>query len=224
VHLRDRSLASVRRGVYQSAMAFYDDFVVPYCIELTCGMKDLVPERRKVAAGLHGVVLEIGFGSGLNVPHYPGAVTRVVGVDPSLRARKIGRKRIEASRAPVELIGLEAERIPLPDASVDSALSTFTLCTIPDAERALREVRRVLSPGGSLFFLEHGRAPDPKVSRWQDRLNGLQRAIAGGCNLNRDIRALVESAGFRLESVEADYFPKGPRTHSYLYSGRASAG
>lgn len=205
-------------------MGFYDDFVVPYCIELTCGMKDLIPERQKAAAGLRGRVLEIGFGSGLNVPHYPEAVTHVLGVDPSLRARKIGRKRIESSRAPVEIIGLEAEKIPLPDASVDSALTTFTLCTIPDAEQALREVRRVLSPGGALFFLEHGRAPDPKIAKWQDRLNGLQRAIAGGCNVNRDIRAILESAGFRIESVAADYFPKGPKTHSFMYSGRAIAG
>lgn len=203
-------------------MGFYNDVVVPYCIELSCGMKALAPEREKVALALEGRVLEIGFGSGLNLPYYPRAVSEVLAVDPSERARRIGRRRIESARAPVTFIGLDAERIDAPDASADAALCTFTLCTIPDAARALREVKRILKPGGQLHFLEHGRAPDASVARWQDRLNGIQRAIAGGCNVNRDMRALLEGAGFRLDRLDAAYFPKMPRTHGYLYSGAAT--
>ena len=202
-------------------MGFYDDFVVPYLIDVCCGMKDLVPERQKATSGLSGAVLEIGFGSGLNLPHYPREVTRVLAVDPSERARHLGRKRIAAAHCPVETIGLDAEVIGAGDATADTALSTFTLCTVPSAERALCEVHRILKPGGRLFFLEHGRAPDPGVARWQDRLNGLQGAICGGCNLNRDIAALVEGAGFRLETREMAYFPKMPRTHGFLYRGTA---
>lgn len=204
-------------------MGFYDDFVVPYCVELGCGMKKLRPDRAKAAQGLKGRVLEIGFGSGLNVGLYPNSVTRILGVEPSTRARKIGRKRIESSAQPVEFVGLEAERIGLDDASVDSALSTFTMCTIPGVEQALAEVRRVLVPGGTFHFLEHGRAPDASVARWQDRLNGIQRMIAGGCNLNRNIRGLVEAAGFRIESLETAYHSAMPRPVGYLYCGKAVA-
>lgn len=204
-------------------MGFYDDFVVPYCVELGCGSKNLRPERQKAAEGLEGRVLEIGFGSGLNVGLYPSSVSRILGVEPSTRARKIGRKRIDGSAQPIEFVGLDAQRLALDDDSVDSALSTFTLCTIPEAEQALAEVRRVLVKGGRLHFLEHGRAPDAKVARWQDRLNGIQQKIAGGCNLNRDIRGLVERSGFRIESLDAAYFPKMPRPMGFLYSGKAVA-
>jgi ubiquinone/menaquinone biosynthesis C-methylase UbiE len=207
----------------ETSVGFYDDLVLPYLVDLSCGMKALVPERRKIAAGLSGTVLEIGFGSGLNVSHYPGAVTRVMGVDPSDRARRIGRHRIADAHCPIEAVGLDAEAIQAEDGSADSALSTFTLCTIPNAERALGEVKRILKPGGRFCFLEHGRAPDGGVARWQDRLNGFQQAVAGGCNLNRSIPELVLGAGFRIESIEAAYFPKMPRTHGYLYSGTAIA-
>lgn len=205
-------------------MGFYDELIVPYCVELGCGVKELVPERKKVSAGLHGTVLEIGFGSGLNLPHLPASVTRLLAVDPSERARRIGKKRIASAPCPIRFIGRDAERIQAEDASADCALSTFTLCTIPAAELALGEVKRILKPGGRLFFLEHGRAPDAAVARWQDRLNGVQRAVVGGCNINRDIPALLRSAGFRVASLEAAYFPKTPRTHGYLYSGCAVAG
>lgn len=200
----------------------YNDFVVPYFVELGCGMKELIPERQKVTATLEGRVLEIGFGSGLNLPHYPRAVSEILAVDPSQRARRIGRRRIASASAPITFVGLDAERIDAPDASADSALCTFTLCTIPDAARALQEVRRILKPGARLHFLEHGRAPDASVARWQDRLNGMQRRMCGGCNVNRDMRALLEAAGFRLEKLDAGYFPKMPRTHGYLYSGIAT--
>jgi ubiquinone/menaquinone biosynthesis C-methylase UbiE len=203
-------------------MGLYSDVVVPYCVELSCGVKALIPEREKAVAGLSGRVLEIGFGSGLNLPHYPAAVTQVLAVDPSERARRIGRRRIEGARVPVTFVGLDAERIDAPSASADAALCTFTLCTIPDARRALAEVRRILKPGAPLHFLEHGRAPDAAVARWQDRLNPVQRAVAGGCNVNRDMRALLEAAGFRISELHTGYFPKMPRTHGYLYAGRAT--
>jgi SAM-dependent methyltransferase len=202
-------------------MGFYDAVVVPHLIDLACGVKDLVPERRKAMEGLAGTVLEIGFGSGLNAPHYPPSVTRVLAVDPSERGRHIGRKRIAAAPCPIETVGLDAEVIDVGDATADAALSTFTLCSIPAAERALREVHRILKPGAKLYFLEHGRAPDAGVARWQDRLNGLERALCGGCNLNRDIPGLVTGAGFRLERSEAAYFPRMPRTHGFLYRGVA---
>jgi ubiquinone/menaquinone biosynthesis C-methylase UbiE len=205
-------------------MSLYEDLVLPYCVELSCGMKALQPERSRISAELNGTLLEIGFGSGLNVPYYPAAVSQVLAVEPAERARKIARrKRLATSRCPVEFIGIDAQRVAAASASADSALSTFTLCTIPDAERALLEVKRILKPGGRLYFLEHGRAPDAGVRRWQDRLNGVQRAIAGGCTLNRDIPALLRSAGFELQGLEARYFPGIPRTHGYLYSGAAVA-
>lgn len=202
-------------------MGFYDDVVVPYCIELSCGMKALAPLREKATAGLHGTVLEIGFGSGLNLPYMPHAVTRVLAVDPSARSRRIGRGRIEAARFPIDFVGLEAESIRADSASADCALSTFTLCTIPDVARALAEVRRILRPGGRLFFVEHGRAPDAGVARWQARLNGIQRAMCGGCNLNRDIPALLRDAGFTVEGLDASYMKPAPPTHAFMFSGSA---
>jgi len=202
-------------------MGFYENVVLPYFIDLTCGMKALEPERQKTAAALSGTVLEIGFGSALNLPHYPRSVTRVLGVDPSGRARHIGRRRIAALHCPVDIVGLTAETIDVEDATADSAIATFTICTIPGVERALGEVKRILKPGGRFHFLEHGRAPDRGVALWQDRLNGVQRAVAGGCNLNRDVPGLLEAAGFRVEFVEAGYFPRTPRTHGYLYRGSA---
>lgn len=202
-------------------MGWYETYLVPYCIELGCGAKELLPAREQVVRGLRGDVLEIGFGSGLNVPLYPSAVRRVFAVDPSRVARHIGRRRIAAARCEIIPTGLAGEQIQADDASADGALSTFTLCTIPAVEVALAEVKRILKPGARLHFLEHGRAPDRSVARWQDRLNGVQRAVCGNCHLNRNIRALIERAGFRIESLETAYLPNMPRTHAYLYSGVA---
>jgi SAM-dependent methyltransferase len=203
-------------------MGLYEEHVVPRVIDLACGVAELTPYRQKVVSQARGTVLEIGFGSGLNLPLLPAAVERVLAVDPSAVARRLGSQRIDAARCPVEFIGLDAERIAADTHAADCALSTFTLCTIEDVAAALREVRRILKPGGTFLFVEHGRAPDPGTLRWQDRLNGLQRFLCGGCNLNRDIAALVRDAGFELRDLDVGYAPDMPRTHAYLYTGVAA--
>lgn len=202
-------------------MSFYEKHLLPRIIDLACGMPVLTPKRQKVVSEATGTVLEIGFGSGLNLPLLPAAVTRVLAVDPSETARKIGRKRIEVARCPIDFIGLDAVSIHADTHSADSALCTFTLCTIDDVASALREVRRILKPGGKFLFVEHGRSPDARTLRWQDRLNPLQRALCGGCNLNRDIPQLVRDAGFELRDLEVGYAPDTPHTHGYLFSGVA---
>ncbi len=203
-------------------MGFYEKTVVPYCVEFGCGIPALAPKRKQVSASLHGTVLEIGFGSGLNLPYLPRDVTRVLAVDPSERGRRIGKHRIAACSAVLEFVGLDAEQIRAESASADCALCTFTLCTIPDPVRALREVKRILKPEGRLFFLEHAQAPDASVRGWQDRLNGLQRVLCGGCNLNRDIAHLIERAGFKLEALESGYLAPLPKTHAFLVAGSAA--
>src|SRR5262245_38328907 len=155
-------------------MGFYENRVLPHLINCAMTTKAMKDERRRGLEDVKGTVLEIGFGTGLNLPHYPPAVTKVVGVDPSQTSARLARKRIAAAAFPVETIGLSAEKIPVPDATFESIVSTFTLCTIPDVHAALLEIRRALAPAGRFFFVEHGRAEDPKVLRWQQRLNPLQ--------------------------------------------------
>jgi ubiquinone/menaquinone biosynthesis C-methylase UbiE len=180
--------------------------------------------RKHITEGLHGEVVEIGFGSGLNVPSYPEAVSTVYAVEPSLVARELAAERIVESPVDVRLVGLDGQSLPLGDASVDAALSTFTLCTIPDVERALREVRRVLKPGGTFHFLEHGLSPDPAVEKWQHRLDGVQQKVAGGCHLDRPIDELIRDAGLEVTRLDHDELagPKFMRPWSYLYEGVAT--
>ena len=192
-------------------MGFYDDRVLPRVINVVCGMKAMEPLRERVCAGLHGQVLEIGFGSGLNVPHYPREVTKVAAVEPADLGWKLASGRVSESSVPVERVGLDGQSLPLADSSCDTALSTFTLCTIPDAGAALREVRRVLKPGGTLHFLEHGLAPDEGVQRWQHRLEPLQKRIAGGCHLTRQAPDLLRAAGFEVEELDQFYEPGSPK-------------
>lgn len=202
-------------------MSLYDTYVLPRVLDMACGIAALDPERERLVARAHGKVLEIGFGSGLNLPFLPAGIERVLAVDPSGPARKLGAKRIQASSCPVDFVGLDAARIQVADCAADCALSTFTLCSIEDVRAALGEVRRIVKPGGSFLFLEHGRAPDEGARRWQDRLNPLQRCLCGGCNLNRDIAGLIEAAGFRVRSLNRRYLPGTPKAYGYLYSGIA---
>ena len=179
--------------------------------------------RSEVCAPLAGDIVEIGFGTGLNLPHLPDAVVRLRAVDPMESGKHIAAKRIAATRVPVDFIGLDGQRLPLADHSVDAVLATWTLCSIPDAVEAVREVRRVLKPGGKFHFVEHGRAPDEKVRRWQNRLNGIQNRVACGCNLNRDIPALIESGGLTIEHLETFYAKGEPKTMGWTYQGIAHA-
>jgi ubiquinone/menaquinone biosynthesis C-methylase UbiE len=201
-------------------MGFYADQVLPRVIDKLCGAKDMVKLRRRAVEGLAGTVLEIGFGSGLNVPVYPPEVERVYAVDPAVVGRRLAAERLAASPVPVEFIGLDGQAIPLPDDSVDAALSTFTLCTIPDERRALREIYRVLKPGGGLHFIEHGLAPDEAVVRRQRRIEPVNRRLAGGCHLTRDHWQAVHDAGFELERQVNEY-GKGPKPYTYHYLGTA---
>lgn len=191
-------------------MGVWTDRFLPHLVEKACGVAQIAPLRATACQGLHGRVLEIGFGSGLNVPHYPEAVTGVAAVEPSDVAWRIAEPRRRRSGVTVERRGLDGQSLLEPDASVDSALVTFSLCTIADPVLALQEVRRVLRPGGALHFLEHGLAPEPRVQRWQRRLDPVQRRVAGGCHLSRDVPALLEAGGFEVVELRQDYLP-GPR-------------
>jgi SAM-dependent methyltransferase len=202
-------------------MGFYVERILPRIVHVACGTASLAPLRRRVCAGLHGHVVEIGFGSGHNVPCYPAAVSEVTAIEPADRAWKLAGERLAATSVPVQRAGLDGARLPLADGSCDTALSTWTLCTIPDVEAALREVGRVLKPGGTLHFVEHGLAPDAAVRRWQRRLEPLQRRVFGGCHLTRRIGDLIGAAGFELVECEAFYEPGGPRSFSALTLGTA---
>ncbi len=202
-------------------MGFYGDQVLPRVIDFALRGGGFARLRARVTAGLAGEVLEIGFGSGLNVPHYPPGVTRVRAVDPSAAGRGLAAKRVTACAVPVDYIGADAQLLPVDDASVDHVLSTWTLCTVPDPGQALAEVWRVLRPGGALHFLEHGLAPDRRVARLQERLTPLQRQLFGGCHLNRHIGTLVAGAGLELTRLET-YYLKGPRALGYTFEGVAA--
>jgi ubiquinone/menaquinone biosynthesis C-methylase UbiE len=201
-------------------MGFYRDQILPRVTDLLLRGQEFSVIRARVAAELEGDALEIGFGSGLNVPHYPPAITRLRVVEPASLGRKLAVTRVAASPVTVEYIGLDAQALPLEPASVDHILTTWTLCTIPDVERALAEIRRVLRPGGTFVFAEHGRAPEPRVARWQDRLTPLQRRVAGGCHLNRPIGDLVNRSELELTRMN-NYYMKGPKPLGYMFEGVA---
>ena len=191
-------------------------------IDWACGVSLFSRQRQKLIPLAHGRVLEVGLGTGRNLPFYDRQrVSQVVGVDPALSLHPIARRRVLASGLDVELMGLSAERLPASDASFDTVVSTYTLCSIPDPVAALREMRRVLKPGGQLLFSEHGLAPEPGVARWQTRLQPYWKPLAGGCHLDRDIPALLAEAGFACD-VQQHYL-WGPRVLSYHYWGGAVA-
>ena len=192
-------------------MGLYERQVLPRVLNVACGTKMVEPLRRRVCGGLAGDVVEIGFGSGLNVPFYPAAVTRVAAVEPSELGWQLARQRLKTASVPVQRSGLDGQSLPFEDDSYDAALSTWTLCTIPDAAAALREVRRVLKPGGTLHFLEHGLAPDENVRSWQRRLNPVQQRVFGGCNLTRSIVDLLTAAGFTINELDIFYQKGAPK-------------
>lgn len=201
---------------------WYERNVLPWLIDFACGMKSVSQQRMKVIPQARGRVLEIGLGTGLNLPFYDtGRVSELVGVEPSLTMHHLAMKRSRAAGIPVELVGIGAERLPLADHVFETVVSTYTLCTIPDPVLALRELRRVLAPGGRLLFSEHGRAPDESVRKWQTRIQPVWGKFSGGCHLGRDIPAILKEAGFDAQ-VESMYIP-GPRIASYHYWGMATA-
>jgi ubiquinone/menaquinone biosynthesis C-methylase UbiE len=200
----------------------YNDQILPRIINVACGSKSFGKVvRAEACEGLRGDVLEIGFGSGHNLEYLPPEVTGIWTVEPSDTAVKLGAKRIAASSVPVTLGSLDGQRLEFPDDRFDSALSTMTLCTIPDVDAALAEIRRVLKPGAYFHFAEHGHSPDAKVARAQDRYNGIEMKIAGGCHLNREIENLVVKAGFEIESLRNFYLKGNPKVVGYMYVGRA---
>lgn len=206
-------------------MGLWEERVVPRLVDRSLRSPEIGELRAAVCAGLHGEVLELGYGSGLNARYYPAEVTAVSAVEPSDLAWRLSESRRTDSRVPVVRVGLDGQRLEAEEASYDAVLSTFTLCTIPDVARALAEVRRVLRPGGALHFVEHGLAPDPGVVVWQRRLEPVQRRLAGGCHLSRDIPALVRGAGLGILELRSEYLP-GPRVSrpwTFGYLGRATA-
>ena len=203
-------------------MGFYERVVVPRLINCACGAKDIMRQREKVVPRAGGTVLEIGIGTGLNLPYYDdNKVERLIGLDPSESSWKLAGKRAEALDFEVSFIGLPGEEIPLDSDSVDTVLVTYSLCTIPDPVVALQGMARVLKPGGQLLFCEHGRAPDPGVRRWQDRINPVWRKLLGGCNLNRDIPELLGQGGFSVADLDTDYLAATPRFAGFNYWGSA---
>ena len=202
-------------------MNLYDQHVLPHLIDFACGMGAVMKTRAQIVPQAEGRVLEIGIGSGLNLSFYdPAKVSVIVGVDPSAAMQKLARQRAAQISIPVEMTALELGQIQAADASFDSIVCTFTLCTIPDAMAALQEMRRVLKPGGKLLFSEHGLAPDLPVVRWQHRLTPLWKPFSGGCHLNRDIPALIRAGGFSIGQLDSSYL-KGPRPMTWVFRGWA---
>ncbi|HUD49972.1 class I SAM-dependent methyltransferase [Parvibaculum sp.] len=205
-------------------MGFYEKHIVPHIINCACGSKPIRYQRKKVVPMAEGTVLEIGIGTGLNLPYYdPTKVRKVIGLDPSEASWKLAGERAKDLPFPVEFVGLPGEQIPLDDKSVDTVLVTFSLCTIPDPVKALEGMRRVLKPGGRLVFCEHGAAPDADVLKWQNRVNPVWRVLFGGCNLNRRMPSLIESAGFKIDDLQTMYLPSTPRVAGFNYWGTAQS-
>jgi len=203
-------------------MSFFSQVIVPRLCDLLLNKSLLTRHRRQLLAGAYGDVVEIGFGTGLNLPYYPERVHKLTAVDPNPGMHRLAQKRIKQRGIEVDQQVLGGERLPFEDGRFDCAVSTFTLCSIEDVAQALREVYRVLKPGGKFLFLEHGLSPEPKVQKWQRRLNWLQMRLAGGCHLDRDMQALVSAQPFASVQVDEFYIEKTPQTHGYMYRGIAT--
>ena len=202
-------------------MGFYEHWLFPRILDLSMRNKEATRLRALVVPDARGATLEVGIGSGLNLRFYGDRVERLIAVDPSEELLRMARRKARTTAFPIEFIARPGEELPLENNSVDSVVVTFTLCTVADPLKALREMRRVLKPRGEILFAEHGLAPDPGVARWQRRLNPLWRRVAGGCNLDRKMDDLIAGAGFRINKLTTEYV-KGPRPMSYVYVGRAS--
>jgi ubiquinone/menaquinone biosynthesis C-methylase UbiE len=192
-------------------MGIYGEQILPRIVDVACGLKGVAPLRQRVCERLEGEVVEIGFGSGHNVPFYPQSVTRVAAIEPADVGWKLAEKRLTQTSVPVQRSGLDGQSLPFEDDSFDSALSTWTMCTIPDIGAALSELRRVLKPGGTLHFVEHGLAPDERVRRWQHRLEPVQKRLFGGCHLTRPIPDLLAGAGFTIADLDVFYEDGAPK-------------
>ena len=201
-------------------MSFYDKWILPRLVDLAMRNKEATRYRSQIVPQARGTVLEIGVGSGLNLPFYLAGVEQLYGLDPSEELLKMAKEKARGVALPVEFLGHSGEEIPLDDGSVDTVVTTWTLCSIPDPVKALKEMKRVLRPGGTLLFAEHGLAPEARVQRWQERLNPLWGSITGGCNLNRKMDDLIRTSGFRIVELDMEY-AKGPRPMSYIYFGSA---
>ena len=200
---------------------WYERHILPTALDMACGMSMIGRMRQQVVPRAQGRVLEVGIGTGLNMRYYDKArVTHITGLDPALQMHPLAQERINSAGLQVDLIGLSAEQIPLPDASFDTVLITYTLCTIPAPHTALLEMRRVLAPTGKLLYCEHRRAPDASVQRWQARLQPLWGKVAGGCHLGRDVPAMLQAAGFALPDLQTRYLA-GPRPFTFHYWGEA---
>jgi ubiquinone/menaquinone biosynthesis C-methylase UbiE len=201
-------------------MGFYQERIVPYLVQAAMRQETLAAYRQRVVSGASGRILEVGIGSGINLRYYGDRAENVIGLDPSAKLLEMANVADRRTGLPVELVKGSAEMIPIEDKSVDTVLTTWTLCSIPDVNRALSEIRRVLKPSGRLLFVEHGLSPDDKVRRWQNRLNPIWKRVAGGCNLNRGVTQLIEVAGFRIERINTGYM-KGPKPMTFMYEGYA---
>lgn len=203
-------------------MSFYSRHILPRCLDKACGIGPIEKQRAKIVPLAKGQVVEIGIGSGLNLPHYdPSRISGVIGVDPDDHIWERSTERRAAVDFPIERIGLSGEAIPLDDKSADTIVVTYSLCTIPDPVAALREMRRILRPDGDILFCEHGKSVDPKTARWQGRIDPVWKKLAGGCHSGRDIPALFAQAGLTIHDLSEGYIP-GPKVLSYNYWGRAS--
>jgi SAM-dependent methyltransferase len=201
-------------------MGFYRNVILPHLCDFSMRNTLLLPYRKRIVGSAEGTVLEVGAGSGLNLPLYDAGVREVLALEPDPRLLAMARHNAKRARRPVTFLEASAESIPLEDRSVDTVVTTWTLCTIPEAIRALEEMRRVLKPAGHLLFVEHGLAPDEAVCNWQNRLTPIWKSISGGCHLNRPIRLLIEGSGFRIDQIDTGYAP-GPRFAAFLYEGSA---
>jgi ubiquinone/menaquinone biosynthesis C-methylase UbiE len=204
-------------------MGLYRDRIFPRILDVVMNTKETRRIRAQVCRGLAGDVVEVGFGTGHNLPFLPQEVTRLRAVDPLARGRELAAARVAAASCAVEFVGLDGQQLALPDASADAVLTTWTLCSIEDPVAAVREMGRVLRPGGRVHFVEHGCSPDEGVRRWQHRCNGLQQRLAGGCNLDRDIPALLAEGGLVVEQLETYYAKGDPKPLGWTFEGRAAA-